>query len=164
MTDPALRYRLFAFIRGGSSLGFSLTELMVVIAIMGIVLLAMAPSLTAFVSRVRTKGAAQDIYFTLQQVRMNAIRAGGRWAVDFSTTACQVIDCVDNDCTTADNNRTIKTIDVTRYTGTSLSQNFSGNRLVFNAEGTSNAGTITVQNPKDTFTIVVASSGRIRMQ
>ncbi|MEW6258277.1 MAG: GspH/FimT family pseudopilin [Thermodesulfobacteriota bacterium] len=164
MTDPAFRFRLFFFTRSSRSLGLTLTELIVVIAIMGVVILSMAPNLTAFVSRVRTKGAAQEMYFTLQQVRMNAIRAGGRWAVNFSTTACQVIDCTDNDCTTTNNNRTVKTIDWTRYQGTIVSQNFPGNRIVFNAEGTSNAGSITVRNPKDTFTIVVASSGRIRIQ
>uniref|UniRef100_A0A7C4MMX6 Type II secretion system protein H n=1 Tax=Desulfatirhabdium butyrativorans TaxID=340467 RepID=A0A7C4MMX6_9BACT len=164
MTKPERPFRWLFLKRCGHSSGLTLTELMVVIAIIGVMVLAAVPSLSAFVSRTRTKGAAQDLYFTLQQVRMNAIRSSGRWALEFSTTSCRVIDCVDNDCTTTTDNQVVRTIDLTQYKGTSVSQNFSANRIVFNAEGTSNAGSITVQNPKDRFTITVASSGRIRMQ
>lgn len=164
MTKPERPFRLLFLQRSGHSSGLTLTELMVVIAVIGVMVLASVPSLSALVSKIRTKGAAQYLYFILQQVRMNAIRSSGRWALEFSTTSCQIVDCVDNDCATTTDNQVVRTIDLTQYKGTSVTQNFSANRIVFNAEGTSNAGSITVQNPKDLFTIIVASSGRIRMQ
>lgn len=146
--------------------GFTMMELMVVMAIMSILVMSIAPSLMNFMYRIRLRGAVQDIYFTLQQVRMNAIRSGGRWAVDLETSACKVMDCGDNDCTTTADNRIVKIIDLTKYNGVNITNNFSGNRVVFNAIGTSSAGTISARHLQEggTLSIIVASSGRIRVQ
>lgn len=147
--------------------GFTLMELMVVMAIMSILVMSIAPSLMNFLYRIRLRGAVQDIYFTLQQVRMNAIRSGGKWAVDLKESAFEVMDCGDNECTTTSDNRIVKIIDLTSYNGVNITHNFSGNRVVFNAEGTSNAGTISAEHLQikdSTISIVIASSGRLRIQ
>lgn len=146
--------------------GFTLMELVVVMAIMSILVMSIAPSLMNFLCRIRLRGAVQDIYFTLQQVRMNAIRSGGKWAVDLKASAFEVMDCGDNECTTTSDNRIVKIIDLTSYNGVNITHNFSGNRVVFNAEGTSNAGTISAKHLQEgsTISIVIASSGRLRIQ
>lgn len=146
--------------------GFTLMEVLVTLAIMSILMLSITPSLRNFLYRVRLKGAVQELFFTLQHVRMNAIHSSARWAIDLSDTSCKVIDCGDNSCTTTADNRIVKTIDLTSYSGVTISHNFPGNRVVFNAVGNANAGSIFARHLLDgrTFSIIVASSGRVRIQ
>ena len=138
---------------------------MVAIAIGAILVVLAIPSFEAIVANMRLKSATQDLFSTLQQTRINAIRNNARWAVQFGNTSYNLLDCgPDIDCSTTNDNVTVKSINLDEYPGVILQQNFTSNRAVFNSEGTSNAGTITLTNSKGkTSTIVISSTGRARI-
>ncbi|MFZ3046918.1 MAG: GspH/FimT family pseudopilin [Desulfatirhabdiaceae bacterium] len=147
--------------------GFTLLELMVTIAIGAILVVLAVPSFEAIVANMRLKSATQDLFSTLQQTRISAIRTNSRWAVEFvdTNTTYTLNDCgPDNDCSTTDDNVTTKSIDLSEYPGVTLQQNFGSDRAVFNSEGSSNAGTITLTNSKaKSSSIVISPTGRIRI-
>lgn len=91
--------------------GFSLVELMVTIAVAGILATAAAPALTDFIDRRRVTGAADAVREQLQLARSEAIKqsndvrvntatgASGSWCIGFTTKAancdCGVADVTD---------------------------------------------------------------------
>lgn len=114
--------------------GFTLLELMVVIAIVTIMTVIAIPNFGTFMANVRLKNATDDLYFTLQQTRINAIRGGGKWMVVFSSTSYQVVNCVDNDCGTTPNS-TVKVVPYSKYSGISFSDTFQNHVVEFTSDG-----------------------------
>ncbi len=115
--------------------GFTLMELMVVVAIVTVMIVIAIPNFGTFMANMRLKSAADDLYFTLQQTRMNAIRGGGRWMVVFSNTSYQVVNCVDNDCGTTENNVVVKETLYSTYKGISFSDTFDNHLFKFTPDG-----------------------------
>lgn len=89
-----------------NSRGFTLMEVLVVVALIGIIAAIAAPSLTTFVPNYRLKGEARDMYSQLQRARNEAVKTnttvtfnftpgvgvpcqGGRYV--FTTTAGNVL-------------------------------------------------------------------------
>ena len=152
--------------------GFTLIEMLVVIAIIGIISAIAVPNFYSYAAGMKLRSSSRDLYSTLQDTRMKAIRQNTRWAVRFNGTASyQVIDCgIDNTCGTADddnNGASIRTpTNISQYAGVSMNQNFAGNQVIFNSEGTcSNAGTANFTYAGvGTSSVVVTISGRIRVQ
>lgn len=150
--------------------GFTMMELLVAIAIITVIVVAAIPNFVTFNANMWLKGAADDLFFTLQQTRINAIRGGGQWMVKFGDTSYQVVNCVDNDCTTTPNS-TVKTVPYSHYVGISFSDTFSNHTVVFTADGmVSNpsaltpVGKTTMTNSKGTSkTISILESGIIRI-
>lgn len=152
--------------------GFTLLEMMVVIAIIAITSSIAIPNMFSFVAGMRLRSASRDMFTTFQNTRMKAIRQSSRWAVQFNgTTSFQVIDCgVDNTCGTADDNVKIET-KMLQYPSISMNQNFNGSRVVFSADGSSdNTGPVTFrkitssfQCNKDQVCAVVSFTGGIRL-
>ena len=64
--------------------GFSLVELMVVIAILGIIAAATVPSVMSWQTNQRCKAAARDIYSNFQQAKVTAIKTNRNCAVTFN--------------------------------------------------------------------------------
>lgn len=79
------------------SLGFTLTELMIVLAIIAILAAMVAPSFDDFIRKNRVKGAAEDVYGMLLQAKSEAIvrdtdifvnvENGANWCVGYDTVA-----------------------------------------------------------------------------
>ncbi len=84
--------------------GLSLLELMITIAIIGIVITIGAPSIIDAQRNRVLSGAIENSYFALQQARSHAVRQGQDIIVDFSATTQWCIgttDQADCDCATA---------------------------------------------------------------
>lgn len=67
--------------------GFTLVELMVVIAIVAILAVMAAPSYRDMIDRMRVRGAADDVLNVLSNARAGAVKAGLDTAVSASTGA-----------------------------------------------------------------------------
>lgn len=167
--------------------GFTLFELLVTIAIIGLVSSIALMSSSNLYSNYKVKEAARQIYSDLQAARINSIKEGRRWAVCFSgttftsysirnTPGTDTTFCTGDDPTTGASPFYRKNIDFTGGSSSSLtySQNFSAAApfaVIFNPTGTasfSSAGTIgTATIRKGTKTIKVTvnqNSGNVRIQ
>lgn len=153
--------------------GFTMMELMVVVAILTVIIVTAIPNFGTFIANMRLKNASDDLYFTLQQVRMNAIRSGGRWMVVFSNTSYQVINCVDNQCNTTENNLVVKETPFSNYKSISFSDTFLNHTVEFTPDGMVDkpssisgveVGAISISNNQGkSKTISISEFGIIRM-
>lgn len=143
--------------------GFTLVELMVALAVIGIISVVAIPQFMTFLRASETRGASQELATVLQQARELAIARNTNYRVEIEL----------------DNNRLrfVRTSDNVVWTGPGTdAQGYR--RLVnqarltnvtanptFNPLGTAGGGTITVQNSQGTssLNVVVSSAGRIRI-
>lgn len=70
--------------------GFTLIELMIVIAVLGIVSVLAAPSFTSTFARNHLRGAAGEAYADMQFARSEAVQSNGAVVVSFSGSGYQV--------------------------------------------------------------------------
>ena len=147
--------------------GFTLVEMMVVIAIMAIVSAIAVPNYISFASGMKLRSVSRDLYSTLHKTRMDAIRQNARWAVRFNSAASyQVIDCgIDNRCGTADDDNSGASIrtptNMSQYAGVNMTS-FPG-IVEFYPDGTSSGGTINFGNSAGhTSQVEVLILGRIK--
>ena len=140
--------------------GFSLTELIVVIAIFGVVSLATIPNLVSFQRAAATRAGAQELANIVNRARWLAI--SNRTMVCLVTTSYRVQvktgGCAGTNWTGAgtDSNGTFGLQNGMRVT--------TNPQVVFSPLGTATTtGSFTVQNTADnsTMTVTVAGSGRI---
>jgi len=67
--------------------GFTITELMIVVAIMGVLTAVATPSLSRWLTSIRMASATRDIASTLQLARVKAITQNTGIRINFDTTA-----------------------------------------------------------------------------
>jgi len=70
--------------------GFTLIELMVVLAILGIVAMIAAPSFNAFLARSKLRGAAHETFADLQYARSESVQKNQVFRVEFSASGYQI--------------------------------------------------------------------------
>lgn len=142
--------------------GFTLVEMMVVIAIVAILSAIAIPNLFSFAAGMKLRSASRDLYSNFQQARIKAIRHNSRWAIRFNASGYQVENCgADNSCTVVTDNTIVKTVNMSKeYPGVSII-NTSNVLVEFNSEGFSTAGTTALANSKGTASVAVALTGRI---
>jgi prepilin-type N-terminal cleavage/methylation domain-containing protein len=170
--------------------GFTMTELVVVIAIIGITLAIAIPSFLTYRPTMRLKGAARDITTTLQWARMKAVSENNRMEIQFSpATKSYTIYDDDNSDGDVSADTAIRTStlpdDISYGIGTTVTKMASNNTapahtdcLTFNIDscntddstsfssnGTANNGTIYLTNTKDEcYALIVDTQGRIRIR
>jgi len=133
--------------------GFTLVELMVVVAIMAILLLLAAPRMQNYMTLMRLNGAAREVLADLTAARMKAVNLNDTVTVNFYSS--HQYKQVDSKGTTLQD-RDIQS----EYRDVSLS---AKSNPQFHARGTAVGTTVTVTNTAGSKTVTVASTGRVKI-
>ncbi len=148
--------------RVGRGKGFTLVELLIVIAVMGILSAVAVPGYQTFLAKKRLNGAAREVMSDLMEARMQAINQNNRFRVFFLDNRRYLI--LDDD----DNNNAISSGETTRLKN--IQTNFSDVTLsrtadpIFHPRGTATLGTtVTVTNSQGTKYVIVSLTGRVRI-
>ena len=149
--------------------GFTLLELMIVIAIFGVLAAVMTPSFLEWRDRSKVRGDATELRAAFESAKLRAIKHNTNVVVTFpNTTSYQsFIDTNDNGARDAGEDLLI---DRTLSPGVTITDNtFVGNDMAFNSRGMANGpnstGTITMTSPGgERYSVVVSSFGRVRME
>lgn len=147
--------------------GFTIIELVVTLAIFGIMLAIALPSFLSYLPTMRLKGAARDISSTLQSARMEAVSRNTNCNVSFDiNNKSYTVSCT--------NIATTLSTDISFGWGTDVNKDIGGGSLpsdgvaltndtcYFTSRGTVNAGSIYIKNTKNqSYVVVISSGGRI---
>lgn len=68
--------------------GFSLIELVTIMAIIGVLTTVAFSGLTKWVPNFRLKGAAQELYSNMQKAKVEAVKRNKNVGIQFTTTVC----------------------------------------------------------------------------
>ena len=172
-----------------SSSGFTTMELLITLAVLGILVAIAVPALVNEMPRYRLKKAANELYANMQRARMGAIKDNHDWAIVFDSGVSPgryfiYSEDMDDDGWDGDDDTLLKTVNLSDYLsgvdfghGTA-SNDIPGNGaapadditygsdvLVFNTRGTCNAGYVYLQNNRgDAFAVGTRSSGVILLR
>ena len=147
------------------SLGFTLIELMIVIAIIGIIASMAMPSFQDTIERNRLKEAAESLKSDLMFARTEAIKQSTNLNVSIAINGSSWCYGIDDDNTSCDCSTSgdcaIKTTDGSQFQGTSLDAN--DNTVFDSRRGTATAIGSTLSTDNYAARLIVSSGGRIRI-
>lgn len=140
--------------------GFTLTELVIVIVVLGILTAVGVPNFLSWLPKYRLRSAARDLYSNMQLAKMAAIRANGNCSVTYSSNPDQY--------TVSLLNKTVVLGDYesgVNFDGPS-NETFAVATITFNSRGTSNSGYAYLSNSGDTayYRVGPLTSGVINLQ
>lgn len=142
--------------------GFTLIEMIVVIAVIGIVSAIAIPNYLASLPEKRLKSAARDLHSNLQKARISAVKNNQKWAVTFDTGGEKYSVC--SSWVSSTDHTVEETIDLQDYPGVEY-QSVTVSPIVFKPQGTGTAGIATLKNNKGTeFDIETLVSGLITLE
>jgi type IV fimbrial biogenesis protein FimT len=149
--------------------GFTLLELMIVIAIFGVLGAVITPSFLEWRDRSKVKGDATELRAAFESAKLRAIKHNTNVVVTFPNTTSYraFIDTNDNGIRDAGEDMIF---DRTLAPGVTITANtFVDNDMAFNSRGMANGpnstGTITMTSAGgERYSVVVSSFGRVRME
>ena len=132
--------------------GFTLAELIMVVAIFGILTAIAIPTFISMMPKYRLNGAARQIMGDLMAARMEAVKEN-------TTVTVASINSHEYEISTASEK---KTIDIqTNYRGVTIR---SFRNISFKSRGTANTGSITITNSTGSKKVTVAITGRVKIK
>ncbi len=158
--------------------GFTLIEMMIVVAIVAVLAAIAVPSFNDFFEKNRLKRAAEEVYGLLVKAKAETVVRNlnlsvsadtGAWCVGYATTvAC---DCTETDPDTAGacavpiaGDNVLQVIDGAAFTGVTVSENFAGSGPTFNSvRGTAGGGRVSLVAGNWALDVVVSGYGRVRI-
>ena len=145
----------------GPQAGFSLAEMLVAIAIGGIMTAMAIPNFSQMRDGYRLRGATYTVFTALQNARMAAIKENNRYRFYINNNVYFVHDDLNNNGT-EDAGESVTQLNIRSYAkDVSIS---SGATIVFAADGTAvTTGNVTVSNTRGTKTIAVSPAGRVKV-
>ena len=130
--------------------GFTLVELIVVMAIVTICLAIAMPDIATLSSGYRLKEAAREVATDLQLTLLLAVKENKTFQVVFGSNSYQVIRLSDGIVTKS------------RSFGSDYPNlNLTNVSVTFNSRGISNGSTVTIANSRGTKNVSVAPTGRV---
>ncbi len=161
------------------SLGFTLTELMVTLAIVGILASIAMPSFQDQLQAGRVKGAVEVLFGALQNAKMEAVKTNATVQVVFTPTATSTdhstwcfgmtdigdVTCVCTvDADDTNNCAAGSVIQSSEFSNISVNFNASNTRSFTPLRGTGTPGTVTFSaGTNKTLAVVTSGLGRIRV-
>ena len=133
--------------------GFTLVELIVVMAIVTICLAIAIPDIATLSSGYRLKEAAREVATDLQLTRLLAVKENKTFQVVFGSNSYQVIRLSDG------------IVAKSRSFGSDYPNlNLTNVSVTFNSRGISNGSTVTIANSRGTKNVSVAPTGRVMIE
>lgn len=148
--------------------GFTLVEIIVVLAIVGILMSIGIPQLLLTLPNIRLRAAVRDLYSQMQFTKMSAIKQNRDWVIVFSQANNQCLVCshkgADGSWAQSTDNTIVATLDLAAYgSGIGFGHgpatasvpggplpaddiSYSNNVLTFNPRGTSTSGYVYLDN------------------
>ena len=165
----------------GSQKGVTLVELMVVVAMIGILVGVLTPNILSSLPVYRTRAAARHLLFDLQKAKLEAVKRGKKVVVEFfpepyadAGERGRYLICVDlddpanNACDATDTVLADKRMpkNVSLYSDPPGGITFAGNKTGFDYRGfPSTTGSVRLRNNKGReLQVTISSVGRISIQ
>jgi len=153
---------IFTMIRHAGKRGFTLVEMMIVIAVLAIIAAIAAPNFQTYMAQRRLNGAARLVMTDLMDARMKAVSENNQFKVFFLDTHQYKMLDDENNNGTEDTGETSVTKDIqSNYPGVTLS---ASAHPIFYPRGTAWGTTVTLTNTSGSKSVSVSTAGRVKIQ
>ena len=144
--------------------GFTLIEMMIIIAIISISASIAIPNYLAWLPKSRLNGAARQVMCDLMAARMKAVKLNHRVKVFFySNYQYKICDDANNDNTVADGEGDVQLRNIQNEYSDVTFDSSNPPDPVFSSRGTATNPTITLQNSSGSKNITISIAGRVKI-
>ena len=144
--------------------GFTLIEMMIIIAILAIFAGIAIPNYLAYLPKSRLNGAARQVMGDLMAARMKAVSLNHSVKVFFySNHEYKICDDADNSGTVADGEGDVQLRDIQNEYSDVTFDSSNPPDPVFSSRGTATTTTITLQNSSGSKDITISIAGRVKI-